>query len=116
MDILEIVGRAFFSAFVLFIFTFLMGKKQISQLNFFDYVVGITIGSIAAQMAFDTELPFHYPIIAMGVYALCSIVISLGTMHSIKLRRYLIGIPIVIIDRGKILEKNMKICLKWQRN
>lgn len=76
MDILEIIGRAFFSALVLFIFTKIMGKKQISQLNFFDYVLGITIGSIAAQMAFDRELPFHYPIIAMGIYTLCEVAIS----------------------------------------
>ena len=108
MDMLEIVGRAFFSAAVLFVFTFLMGKKQISQMNFFDYVVGISIGSIAAQMAFDRELPFHYPIIAMAIYALCAIFISLGTIHSIHLRRFLVGVTVVIIERGQLLEKNMR--------
>ena len=37
------------SAAVLFLLTKLMGNKQISQLNMFDYVTGITIGSIAAS-------------------------------------------------------------------
>lgn len=108
MDILEIIGRAFFSALVLFIFTKIMGKKQISQLNFFDYVLGITIGSIAAQMAFDRELPFHYPIIAMGIYTICEVAISFFSNKSLRFRHLFIGTPLVIVEEGVLIEKNLK--------
>ena len=69
MDYLKIVVFSVVSVVVLFILTKLMGNKQISQLNMFDYIVGITIGSIAAEMATELEGdPLHF-IIAMSVYA-----------------------------------------------
>ena len=61
LDIGEIAVRSVVSIAVLFILAKLMGSKQISQLNFFDYVVGISIGSIAAEMSADTPLPFRFP-------------------------------------------------------
>ena len=35
----------------LFVLTKLMGNRQMSQLTLFDYIIGISIGSIAAEMA-----------------------------------------------------------------
>jgi uncharacterized membrane protein YcaP (DUF421 family) len=86
----------------------MMGFKQISQLSFFDYVVGISIGSIAAEMASNKDIPFHFTVIAMLVYASGSLGISVITRKSIKARRFLTGTPIVMIERGKIIKENMK--------
>ena len=108
LDIGEIAVRSVVSIAVLFILAKLMGSKQISQLNFFDYVVGISIGSIAAEMSADTELPFHFPLIAMGVYAAIAVVISVSTNKSIKVRRFMNGTPSILIDRGRILRENLK--------
>ena len=47
-----------------------MGKKQIGELNFVEYVVGITIGSIAAEMATELEKDIWIYFIAMGVFFL----------------------------------------------
>ena len=66
----DIFLRTVLSAVILFFLAKLMGFKQISQFTYFDYVVGITIGSIAAEMSFDREIPYHYPVIAMVIYAL----------------------------------------------
>ncbi len=55
MSYLYVVIRSVISAVVLFLLTKWMGQKQISQLNMFDYTVGITIGSIAADMAINTQ-------------------------------------------------------------
>ena len=46
---------ALLSIVVLFILAKLMGTKQVSQMTMFDYVVGITIGSIAAELATELE-------------------------------------------------------------
>lgn len=108
LDIGEIAVRSVVSIAVLFILAKLMGSKQISQLNFFDYVVGISIGSIAAEMSADTELPFHFPLIAMGVYAAIAVAISVSTNKSIKVRRFMNGTPSILIDRGRILRENLK--------
>lgn len=106
--ILEVFARAVSSVIVLFILTRLMGKKQISQLSYFDYVVGITIGSIAAQMAFDDQLAFINTLIAMVVYTLVAVLTSIVTSKSIKVRRFVVGSPIVLIYKGKILEESMR--------
>lgn len=108
MEIFEIALRAFLSALVLFVLTKAMGKKQISQLNFFDYVLGITIGSIAAEMAIEEDLPFSYPIVAMAIYALCEILISFISEKSLKARHIFTGKPLIIISKGKIIEKSLK--------
>ena len=59
MDIVYIIGLSLFSIAVLFLLTKLMGNKQVSQMTMFDYITGITIGSIAAEMATELEDGFH---------------------------------------------------------
>ncbi len=104
----EIILRAVSSIVVLFLLTKLLGKQQISQLNFFDYCIGISIGSIAASMAIEDDRPFHYPLIAMIVYALIAFLLSYVTDKSIRARHVINGTPVILIDNGKLLRKNMK--------
>ena len=56
---LNILFRSLLSIVVLFILTKLMGAKQISQMTFFDYAIGISIGSIAADIAADIESSYE---------------------------------------------------------
>ena len=107
IDGFDIFIRAFSSVIVLFIISKLMGKKQISQLSFFDYIVGITIGSIAAQMAFDDSLHYYETIIAIITYGLCDVAIAFSTNKSIKLRRFFVRTPTVFIYNGKKIEENL---------
>ena len=100
--------KSIFSILALFFFTKIMGRKQISQLNMYDYVVGITIGSVAADISVDLESHFLYGIIVMAVYTIVSILISHFTAKSIKLRRFIIGTPIIIIEDGKIIEDHIE--------
>ena len=57
IDLLKVLGTSVGSIVVLFLLAHLMGNKQISQLSMFDYIVGISIGSIAAEMATELETP-----------------------------------------------------------
>lgn len=100
--------RSIFSIIVLFLLTKMMGRKQISQLNLYDYVVGITIGSVAAEISTNVDTDFWGGIVVMLVYSLVSVLISYLTEKSIVLRRFLIGVPIVIIENGKILEASLR--------
>lgn len=85
-----------------------MGRKQISQLNMYDYVVGITIGSVAAEISTSLESNFFNGVLVMAVYTAVSVLISFVTEKSIVLRRFIIGTPIIIIEKGKILEASLK--------
>lgn len=108
MDFFYVFIKSVFSIVALFFFTKAMGRKQLSQLNLYDYVVGITIGSVAADISIDLESHFLHGLIVMGVYTLVSILISHFTAKSIKLRRFVIGTPIIIIENGKIIEDNVE--------
>lgn len=108
INALKIVLSSLLSIAELFILAKLMGKRQISQMSFFDYINGITIGSIAAEMAiggFKNILP---PAIAMVVYSAVALCISIVCDKSIKCRQLLCGKPTVIMDKDKIYRKGMK--------
>ncbi len=108
MQILKITILSFSSAIFLFILTKLMGNKGMSQLSMFDYIIGITIGSIAAEMSTSLDENFVEPLIAMAIYAIISIVISVTALKSIKFRRILYGNTLILYDNGEIFKKNLK--------
>lgn len=107
MDILKIAATSLLSAFALFIIAKIIGHKQMSQLNFFDYITGITIGSIAAELATELEKPWK-PLLSMAIYGIVSVTLSFITSKSNKARKYINGSPAVIMNNGKIYRKNMK--------
>ncbi|MEG0614729.1 MAG: DUF421 domain-containing protein [Oscillospiraceae bacterium] len=107
MEFLRIILLSSGSLAALFVLTKIMGNKQVSQLSLFDYINGITIGSIAAEMATSLDGDFWKPLTAMAVYAFFAIVISLVTNKSIRLRRLFTGTSMLLFDGGKIFEKNL---------
>jgi len=92
----------------LFILTRIMGKKQMAQLNFFDYVVGISIGSIASEYAVVRAIHISEGITALIVFTLFSLVLSYISIKSYNGRKILDGTPIILIENGKIIEANLK--------
>ncbi len=95
------------SLFALFLLTSSLGRKQINQLNMFDYVIGISIGNVVAEMTVNKEVLFFDGIIVMAVYSLIAIFVSYIMTKSIVLRRLINGTPITIIENGKIIEKGL---------
>lgn len=108
MEFLKIILLSLASFAVLFILTKLMGYRTISELSFFDYVIGISIGSIAAEMATNTDLEWWKGVTAMVVYALFSIIFEFLQLKFSPFRKFISGTPIIIIEKGKIIKKNMK--------
>ena len=104
MDILKVVLTSVLSAAALFIIGKIIGHKQMSQLDFFDYITGITIGSIAAELATELEKPL-YPLIAMIVYGAITVFLTLIASKMPKLRKYINGSPTIIMNNGKLTEK-----------
>ncbi len=108
MDFAYIIILSFVSLAVLFIITKIMGFRQISEMSFFDYVIGITIGSIAAEMATNIDLEWWKGILAMVVYGVVGVLISVLAQKSVKARKFISGKPIIIIERGKISKEGMR--------
>lgn len=92
---------------VLFLVAKFIGHKQIAQLDFFDYITGITIGSIAAEMATELEEPWK-PMIAMVIYGGITLALSLISSRFPRSRKYLNGTPTILLDHGKLYYENLK--------
>ena len=107
MDIIKVILTALLSVVALFIITKIMGHKQVAQLDFFDYVSGITIGSIGAELA--TELEESYkPLIALCVWGGASLLLNLIAHKLPKTRKYINGTPTILMNEGKLYRKNLK--------
>ena len=106
-EILMVLLRSAVAVVVLFIISRITGERQISQLTFYDYIVGITIGSIAA-MAVETDISIWLIIASMIIFGGFTILLALLTNKSIVLRRWLTGKPTVMIYNGKIIKKSLK--------
>ncbi len=107
MYIIKVVLTSVLSAISLFIIAKIMGHKQMSQLDFFGYITGITIGSIAAELATELENPLK-PLIAMVVYGVITVFLTLLSSKFPKTRKYVNGTPTIVMMNGKLYRKNLK--------
>lgn len=107
-DTFEIVVRCIIAMTTLFFMTKLLGKKQVSELSLFDYVVGISIGNFASEMAINLEAEFFNAMLAIVVFGVLAYIISILTLKSLKLRKFFIGSPTILLEHGNLIYKNMK--------
>jgi uncharacterized membrane protein YcaP (DUF421 family) len=105
---IDIVLRAFVAMIMLLLVAKILGKQTISNLTFHDFVTGIILGSLAANLAFNKDLKSSYMIVALIVITATSFLLSVIALKSSKMRNWISGSPTVLIEDGKILEKNMK--------
>lgn len=107
MDIIKVILTALLSVIALFIITKMMGHKQVAQLDFFDYISGITIGSIGAELATELEEPYK-PFIALVVYGLTSLLLNLLAHKIPQTRKYINGTPTILMNGSKLYRQNLK--------
>ena len=107
-EIMETIVRGFASLFVLFIMTKLLGKKQVQQLTFFDYVIGISIGNFAAELTINFDTNIINGSVAVIFFSLVAYTVSYLTMKSIFVRKLITGTPTILIENGEILFTGLK--------
>lgn len=107
-ELFDVLIRALLSLITLFLVTKMLGKKQVSQMSLFDYVIGISIGNFAAEMTINLESQEINGIFAVVIFGFVAYLISILTMKSIRMRRYFIGTPSIIINKGKFNENNLR--------
>ena len=107
MELIKVILTSMLSAVSLFAIAKITGHKQMAQLDFFDYITGITIGSIAAELATELEAPWK-PLIAMVIYGFAALGLTILAHKFPKSRKYINGTPTIVMDNGKLYRKNMK--------
>ncbi|GIP31519.1 DUF421 domain-containing protein [Paenibacillus sp. J2TS4] len=105
---LEVALRTLTAVVILFVLTKLLGKRQVTQLSVFEYITGITIGSLAAYISLDLEAKWYLGIVALAVWVMISFGIELLQIKSKWFRDFIDGRGRVLIKDGKIMEDNLK--------
>ena len=111
MDIneaLSIIPRSLISLITLFVATKILGKKQVSELSLFDYVIGISIGNFTAEMILVLDTQLINGVIAILTFGIMGFIISYISTKSIIVRRFVFGTPTIIIQDGKIMYRSLK--------
>ncbi len=107
-ELITVLVRALLSLVTLFLMTRIVGKKQVSELSLFDYVIGISIGNFAAEITINTDVPLIHGIEAVIIFGIVAYFVSILSMKSITLRRVIIGVPTILLQDGKLIKENLK--------
>jgi len=107
MEYANVLIRTVLAFVTLFVVARLLGKQQLSQLTFYEYITGITMGDIAASIAIDAGRSPLYYMLALVAFAILTLGTGVITEKSRPLRKLIEGEPVVLVHNGKILEHNM---------
>ncbi|HOQ76175.1 MAG TPA: DUF421 domain-containing protein [Thermoclostridium sp.] len=105
---LSLILRTFLLYLVVIVSMRLMGKRQIGQLQPFEFAVAIMISELAALPLTESDRKLHHAIIPIAVLVVCQLLISLISIRSVRLRGYICGKPAILVRNGRMLEKNMR--------
>ncbi|WP_032120591.1 DUF421 domain-containing protein [Clostridium amazonitimonense] len=108
MNHLYVFIKSIVTFIVLLLLARLMGRKQLSQITFFDYIVGITIGSIAGSGIIESNIDIYDTIIALMVWGALPIITGYINLKNMHIRKLIESDPVIIIQNGIVNEKNMR--------
>lgn len=107
-ELFDVFIRAITSLIILFFVTKMLGKKQVSELSLFDYVIGISIGNFAAEVTLNLESKIINGFLAVILFGIIAYLVSLASLKSIRFRRFFMGTPTIIIQNGKLIKKSLR--------
>lgn len=107
-DWVHILIRSIIYILVLMIMTRLLGKKQISQISFFEYVSGITIGSIAGESIMGLDGNIWHGFLAIAIFGGITLLVDMISLKNKKFRDIVDGTGTIFIRDGKVMEDNLK--------
>lgn len=97
--------QAIFAFFFLLLLTRILGKKQMSQLTYFNYVAGVSIGTLSANAAVESWPKAGYALLALAVWVVLTILLGLISLRSSKARVLFNGEPSILIRKGFVQRK-----------
>ncbi|MEB1808367.1 MAG: DUF421 domain-containing protein [Bacillaceae bacterium] len=108
MTILEMVIRTTVGFIILYILCRILNKKLIAQMTFFDYVAGITIGSVVASSMLMKDVPILIGMVGLILFCFYTFLSSVGAIKSFLGRKVLEDEPTYLIKNGEIYEEGLK--------
>lgn len=100
--------KGFFIYFLALFLSRVVGKKIITQMNFFDFILGVSMGSIIADALIDKEYPAVSEVTALILFTILTIIISYISIKSFKFRKIIASEPVILIKNGVLIDKNIR--------
>ncbi|MFC0477659.1 DUF421 domain-containing protein [Robertmurraya beringensis] len=107
MSYLDTAARVSITFIALYVFCRILGKKLISHLTLFDFIAGITIGSLGGSFIFADQIPLSIGLFGMVIFTTLTLISDILSMKSHHARKLLNSEPLLVIKEGKILEDRM---------
>ncbi len=104
---MQILYRSIIMFIILFLIVKILGKKQIKNLTLYDYVLSITIGSIAADSIISLDTPLYNGIIALIVFSIIGYITSLITYQNPKVEEIMDGEPTILFEKNNFRYDNL---------
>ncbi|MEW9050476.1 MAG: DUF421 domain-containing protein [Neobacillus sp.] len=104
MGLVELILRITLSFFVLFLLARLMGRKEISQMTFPNFVSAIAIGSIAANLVLNPNVRIFYGVLALAGWSLFTVLLDYIELKSKRGRKLIEGDPMIVVKNGMVME------------
>ncbi|MGM0950541.1 MAG: YetF domain-containing protein [Bacillota bacterium] len=108
MPIPQLIIRLIIAFITLLVLTRLMGRKEIAQLTFFNFVSAISIGTIGASLAIDSTLSIRNGFIALFAWSAFTIIVGFLDIKFPAFRFAVEGQPVILIRKGKIMDKQLR--------
>ncbi|KAF0818127.1 hypothetical protein KIS4809_2929 [Bacillus sp. ZZV12-4809] len=108
MSVPELILRLVLAFITLLVLTRIMGRKEISQMTFFNFVSAISIGTIGASLAIDANFSITHGLISLAGWSSFTIFLGFLDIKSEKVRMAIVGSPVILIRKGKIMEKELR--------
>lgn len=106
--LIEVFLQTLLSFFSILFITRILGRQQVAQLTIHEYITGITFGSIAATLATDLGQESWHHLLGLFLFGALTYLMSYINMKNRNASKIIQGEPVLVIQDGHILEKNLK--------
>ncbi|WP_338450159.1 DUF421 domain-containing protein [Niallia oryzisoli] len=108
MSITELILRLAIAFITLLALTRIMGRKEISQMTFFNFVSAISIGTLGASLAIDPSISIRNGLIALAAWTAFTVIMSILDVKSPAFRKAVEGQPFILIKKGQVMEEELR--------
>ena len=85
-----------------------MGKRQIGQMEPSEFVVTMLVANLASIPMQDSGIPLYSGLVPILTVLGVELVLSFLSLKSVRFRKILCGKPVILIENGNIMQKNLR--------
>ena len=105
---MDLVVRALVIYVVIFLFTRILGRRELSTLQPFDLILLVVIGDLIQSGVTQNDLSVTGVLIVLATIGIAQVTTSYLSYRFGRLRPVLEGEPVVLVENGKVIDKNMR--------